>query len=54
MYGPEILDLFDPLGLFWGGGSLQNHGHKMAGGATVFRVTLISVIPAAVRVTPPT
>ena len=35
-------------------GPLQNHGHKMAAGATVFRDTLISVIPAGVRVTPPT
>ena len=36
MYGPEILDLFDLLvPFFWG--PLQNHGHKMAAGAT--RVT---------------
>jgi len=35
-------------------GPLQNHGHKMAAGATVFRDTLISVIPAGVRVTSPT
>ena len=35
-------------------GELQNHGHKMAAGATVFRDTLISVIPADVRVTSPT
>ena len=33
---------------------LQNHGHKVAAGATVFRDTLISVIPASVRVTSPT
>jgi hypothetical protein len=33
---------------------LQNHGHKMATGATVFRDTLISVIPVGVRVTSPT
>ena len=53
MYGPEILDLFDICALFlWG--PLQNHGHKMAAGATVFRDTLISVIPAGVRVTSPT
>jgi hypothetical protein len=30
---------------------LQNHGHKMAAGATVFRDALISVIPAGVLVT---
>jgi hypothetical protein len=35
-------------------GPLQNHGHKMAAGATVFRDTLISVIPAGLRVTSPT
>jgi len=35
-------------------GPLENHGHKMAAGATVFRDTLISVIPAGVRVTSPT
>jgi len=35
-------------------GPLQNHGHKIAAGATVFRDTLISVIPAGVRVTSPT
>jgi len=35
-------------------GPLQNHGHKMAAGATVFRDTLISVITAGVRVTSPT
>jgi hypothetical protein len=33
---------------------LQNHGHKMAAGATVFCHTLISVIVAGVRVTSPT
>ena len=33
---------------------LQNHGHKMAAGATVFCDNLISVIPAGVRVTSPT
>ena len=33
---------------------LQNHGHKMAAVATVFRDTLISVIPAGVRVMSPT
>jgi hypothetical protein len=33
------------------GGPLQNHGHKMAAGETVFRDTPISVIPAGVRVT---
>ena len=38
--------------LLWG--SLQNHGHKMVVGATVFRDTLISVIPAGVSVTSPT
>jgi len=32
-------------------GPLQNHGHKMAAGVTVFRDNLISVIPAGVRVT---
>jgi hypothetical protein len=35
-------------------GPLQNHRHKMAAGATVFRDTLISVIPAGVRVMSPT
>jgi hypothetical protein len=40
-----VLFLRDPL---------QNHGHRMADGATVFRDTLISVIPACVRVTSPT
>jgi len=54
MYEPEILDLFDVLGSFFLWGLLQNHGHKMAAGATVFRGTLISVIPAGVRVTSPT
>jgi len=34
-------------------GPLQNHGHKMAAGATVFRDALISVIPAGVHVTSP-
>jgi len=34
--------------LWW---PLQNHGHKMAAGVTVFRDTLISVIPAGVCVT---
>ena len=47
MYVPEILDLSDFWALFlWG--PLQNHEHKMAAGATVFRDTLISVIPAGV------
>jgi len=52
MYGPEI-----PSSNFWAPflwGPLQNHGHKMAAGATVFRDTLISVIPAGVHVTSPT
>ena len=35
-------------------GPLQNHGHKMDAGATVFRDTLISVVPAGVRMTSPT
>jgi hypothetical protein len=35
-------------------GPLQNHGYKMAAGATVFCETLISVVPAGVRVTSPT
>jgi len=35
-------------------GPLQNHVHKMAAGATVFRDNLISVIPAGVCVTSPT
>jgi hypothetical protein len=51
MYRPEILDIFDILGPFSLGGPLQNHGHKMAAGATVFCDTLISVVPAGVRVT---
>jgi hypothetical protein len=50
VYGPEILDLLDLLAPF-SLGPLQNYGHKMAAGATVFRDTLISVIPAGVRVT---
>jgi hypothetical protein len=53
MYGPEILDIFDLSGPF-SLGPLQNHGHKMAAGETVFRDTLISVVPAGVRVTSPT
>jgi hypothetical protein len=51
MYRPEILDLFDLLGPFSLGAA---HGHKMAAEATAFRDTLISVVPAAVRVTSPT
>ena len=43
-----------PFGPFFFGRPLQNHGHKTAAGATVFRDTLISVIPAGVRVTSPT
>jgi hypothetical protein len=35
-------------------GPLQNHGHKMAAGTTVFRDTLISVVPAGVCETSPT
>ena len=35
-------------------GPLQNHRNKMAAGETVFCDTLISVIPAGVRVTSPT
>jgi hypothetical protein len=35
--------------LLWG--PLQNHGHKMAAGATVICDALLSVIPAGVRVT---
>jgi hypothetical protein len=38
--------------ILWG--SLQNHGHKMAAGATVFRDNLISVIAAGVCVSSPT
>jgi hypothetical protein len=34
--------------------SLQNHGHKIAAGATVFRDILTSVIPTSVCVTSPT
>jgi hypothetical protein len=53
MYGPEILDLFDFWFLFlWK--PLQNHVHKMAADANVFRNNLISVIPTDVRVTSPT
>ena len=37
--------------LLWGGGPLQNDWHKMAAGATVFRINLISLIPAGVCVT---
>ena len=43
-----------PFGPFFFGRPLQNHGHKMAAGATIFRDTLISIIPAGVRVTSPT
>jgi hypothetical protein len=35
-------------------GPLQNHGHKMAAGATIFRNTLIAVIPPGVCVVSPT
>ena len=49
---------FSTSSTFWAlficGGPLQNHGHKMAAGSTVFRDTLISVIPAGIRVTSPT
>jgi hypothetical protein len=38
--------------ILWG--PLQNHGHKMSAGTTVFHDTLISVIPAGVCVTSPT
>jgi hypothetical protein len=51
MYRPEIFYLFDILGFFSLGAA---HGHKMAADATVFRDTLISVVPAGVRVTSPT
>jgi hypothetical protein len=51
MYRPEILDLFDLLGPFSVGAA---HGNKMAAEATVFRDTLISVVPAGVGVTSPT
>jgi hypothetical protein len=50
--GPKFLN--SPI--FWAlllQGPLQNHGHKMAAGATVFCDTLISVVPAGVRVTSP-
>jgi hypothetical protein len=49
MYGPEILDLFDPLGPF----SLGATAESWAQNATVFRDTLISVVPTGVRVTSP-
>jgi len=45
---------FSTSSTFWAlflWGPLQNHGHKMAAGATVFRNNLISVIPAGVCVT---
>jgi hypothetical protein len=48
MYGSEILDLFGPFSLG------AAHGRKMAAEATVFRDTLISVVPAGVRVMSPT
>jgi hypothetical protein len=54
MYGPEILDLFGFLGPPFFLRPLQNHGRKVAAGATVFRDTLVSVFPAGVRVTSPT
>jgi len=44
---------FSTSSTFWAlflWGPLQNHGHKIVAGATVFRDTLISVIPAGVRV----
>jgi len=53
MYGPEILYIFD----FWIPFSLEATAEswaQMAAGETVFRDTLISVIPAGVRVTSPT
>ena len=53
MYGPEILDLFDLLGNFFLGATAESWA-QMAAGETVFRDTLISVIPAGVRVTSPT
>jgi hypothetical protein len=51
--GPKFL----PSATFWAlffYGPLQSHGHKMAAGATVFRDTLISVVPAGIHVTLPT
>ena len=51
--GPKFLTSSTFWALFLQG-PLQNHGHKMAAGATVFRDTLISVVPAGVRVTSPT
>jgi hypothetical protein len=50
MYRPEILDLFNLLCRFSLGAT---HGHNMAAVATVFRDTLISVVPAGVCVTSP-
>jgi hypothetical protein len=54
--GRDLRVCMDPKFLtystFWG--PLQNHGHKMAAGATIFCDTLISVIPAGVGVTSPT
>jgi hypothetical protein len=53
MYGPEFLTFLTFWVLFlWG--ALQNHGHKMAAGATIFRDTPMSMIPVGVRVTSPT
>jgi hypothetical protein len=48
---------FSTSSTFWAlflWGLLQNHGHKMAAGATVFRDTLLSVITAGVCVMSPT
>ena len=51
--GPKFLTSSTFWALFlWG--PLRNHGHKMAAAATVFCDTLISVVPAGVRVTSPT
>jgi hypothetical protein len=48
--GPKFLSSSTFWALFLYG-PLQNHGHKMAAGAAVFRDNLISVVPAGVRVT---
>jgi hypothetical protein len=42
------------LWVFFIWGPLQNHGHKMAANVTVFRYTVMSMVPAGVRVTSPT
>jgi hypothetical protein len=50
---PKFLTSSSFGSFIFGGGALQNDGHKMAAGAIVFRDNLISVIPANVCLTSP-